>query len=58
MTDPNITVGDCLKEAFAALLEGDTNERDRLCDLARMGFKDEQPVSMDKPIMETEGTKQ
>lgn len=30
-----ITQKDLLKKAFAALLRGDTKERDRLCDLAQ-----------------------
>lgn len=30
-----MTVEDCLKKAFAALLRGDTAERDRYCDLAK-----------------------
>lgn len=33
--------GDSLKAAFAALLEGDTAERDRLCRLAEMQMQAE-----------------
>lgn len=51
----DITVQDCLKGAFAALLRGDLEERDRLCKLAELGFDGEQTVPGDKSIFETKG---
>lgn len=36
-----LTVEDCLRGAFSALLKGDTAERDRLCDLAQTAFDGE-----------------
>lgn len=46
-----ITVKDCLAGAFQALLRGDTKERDRLCQLAQMGFDNGHDwVDGDKPI--------
>jgi len=58
MPEDDITVGDCLQGAFAALLRGDTDERDRLCQLAKMGFGDDETVPADKSILEKKGTKQ
>lgn len=52
----DITVGDCLKGAFSALLRGDTKERDRLCDMALMGFDGKnEPVPLDKSIFTKHG---
>lgn len=36
--ETKITLEDCLKGAFQALLKGDTAERDRLCALAERTF--------------------
>lgn len=38
-SETKITAEDCLKGAFAALLRGDTAERDRLCALAERSFR-------------------
>lgn len=55
MKTNNITVEDCLKAAMAALLRGDTAERDRLCELAKFGFEGQSVVSANKSIFETKG---
>lgn len=55
MKTNDITVEDCLKGALAALLRGDLEERDRLCELAKIGFDGEQTVSGDKSIFDTKG---
>lgn len=55
MKTNDITVEDCLKAAFAALLRGDTAERDRLCELAEFGFDGQSVVPADKSIFETKG---
>jgi len=58
MPEDDITVGDCLQGAFAALLRGDTDERDKLCNLAQIGFGDEKTVLTTKSIFDKKGTKQ
>lgn len=40
---------DYLKQAFAALLRGDTAERDRLCDLARKEIDEQERIITLKP---------
>ncbi len=40
---------------IAALLRGDTAERDRLCELAEFGFDDKSVVPANKSIFETKG---
>ena len=55
MKTNDITVEDCLKAAMAALLRGDTAERDRLCELAEFGFDGQNVVPADKSIFETKG---
>jgi len=54
----DITVHDCLKAAWEALLRGDTEERDRLCNLAKMGMGEAPMVLLNKSIFETEGEAQ
>lgn len=47
----DITVEDCLRGAFAALLRGDTDERDRLCAMAERAFPDSQEsIPGDTPV--------
>lgn len=55
-----ITVEDCLKASWQALLRGDLKERDRLCDLAKLAFTGGQKqIPSDTPLLGTEGaTKQ
>ncbi len=45
-----ITVEDCMKGAFSALLRGDLAERDRLCELATTAFKDRESVAADAAV--------
>ena len=51
MTD-RITVGDCMRSAFEALLRGDTDERDRLCRLAETAFGSHDWVPLNTPVAE------
>lgn len=55
MPTNDITVEDCLKAAMAAILRGNTAERDRLCELAEFGFEGQSVVPADKSIFETKG---
>lgn len=48
----DITIEDCLKGAFQALLRGDLEERDRLCKLAEIGFNGENEAPKDRSIFE------
>jgi hypothetical protein len=56
--DNEMTIEDCVRAAWAALMRGDYAERDRLCALAKIGFGSDEIVSGDKSIMVKEGTKQ
>jgi hypothetical protein len=49
-SETDITVQDCLQGAFAALLRGDTTERDRLCAMASTAFDGAGSVPLDTPI--------
>jgi len=51
----NITIHDCLKAAFKALLEGNLEERDRHLKLAQMAMNGEDIVPADREIDSTEG---
>lgn len=53
-----MTVKECMQGAFAALLRGDLKERDRLIQLAQLGFGADKVCAGDKSIMQPEGTKQ
>lgn len=47
----NITVEDCLRGAFQALLRGDTATRNRLCDAAMKAVRaGEQEMPADRPV--------
>ena len=50
-----LTVEDCMKAAFQALLRGDTDQRDKLCALVERKMEG-QPVAWDANVLE--GTKQ
>lgn len=45
-----ITVEDCLRGAFAALLKGDTATRDKLCAAAERAFNGRAEVPGDTPV--------
>ncbi len=45
-----ITIDDCMKAAFQALLRGDTAERDRLCHAAATAFCGRESVPADTPV--------
>lgn len=50
----DITIKDCMVGAFQALLNGDTDERDRLCNLAEIGFNGRETVNGEESIFKTE----
>lgn len=58
MNNTEMTVKDCMKSAWEALLKGDTQTRDAMCGLAKRAFDNgETEVSSDKviPIYEITG---
>lgn len=46
----DLTVEDCLRGAFQALLRGDTTERDKLCAMAERAFKTNDPLPGNTPV--------
>ena len=48
-----MSVDDNLRAAWAALLRGDTDERDRQCDLAKAALEDEKTAGL-RRLMETD----
>ena len=51
MKDKDLTVEDCLKNAFQSLLNGDTQQRDVWCAMAEKGFNGKESVPKDTPVM-------
>jgi hypothetical protein len=49
-TKTTITVEDCLKGAFQALLRGDTADRDRLCAMAEKAMRGKPCVPGNTPV--------
>jgi len=56
-TKTDITIEDCVKGAWQALLRGDLEERDRLCNLAEIGFNGEKVAPKDRSIFEVKDGK-
>lgn len=52
----NITVQDCMREAFDCLLKGDTDGRDRWCALAERAFDGQETVPLLKPVFVSKGS--
>jgi len=46
-----ITIEDCMKGAMEALLRGDFKERDRLCDIALLGFNGKEKADINQSIL-------
>lgn len=51
MKDKDLTVEDCLKNAFQSLLNGDEDQRDVWCAMAEKGFDGRESVPGDTPVM-------